>query len=64
MIVIDTKISQKMKKSFLGIETYKMRKEDFIVIVKIYIFLKHNDLESSSDEKKNQFLSYKFTSKS
>ena len=52
MIIIDTKISQKMKKSFLGIETYKMRKKDFIVIIKIYIFLKHNDLESSFDEKK------------
>ena len=52
MIIIDAKISQKMKKSFLGIETYKMRKKDFIVIIKIYIFLKHNDLESSFDEKK------------
>ena len=51
MVMIDKKISQKMKnKSLLSIKKYyNMRKKYLIIIIKNYYFLKSNDLEKTFD---------------
>ena len=51
MVMIDTKISQKMKnKSLLSIKkNYNMRKKCLIIIIKNYYFLKSNGLEKTFD---------------
>ena len=51
MVMIDKKISQKMKnKSLLSMKKYyNMRKKCLIIIIKNYYFLKINDLEKTFD---------------
>ena len=51
MVMIDKKISQKMKnKSLLSIKKYyNMRKKCLIIIIKNYYFLKSNGLEKTFD---------------